>query len=69
MRLCSDEFIVPYAFETQTLRNRECALGRFFELNQEQTARILEVRSARQAAAAPADGLEAETPGRQRSER
>jgi hypothetical protein len=69
MRLCSDEFIVPYAFETQTLRNRECALGRFFELSQEQTARLLELRNARQAAADPAQDLEAETPGRQRSER
>jgi hypothetical protein len=68
MRLCSDEFIVPYAFETQTLRNRECALGRFFELSQEQTARLLELR-ARQVAADPADDLEAETPGRRRSER
>jgi hypothetical protein len=69
MRLCSDEFITPYAFETQTLRNRDCALGRFFELSQEQTARLLEVRSARQVAADPADNLEAETPVRQRSER
>lgn len=51
-RLCSSEFIYPYAFETSTTPRRECALGRFFELTAEQAARIIELRPAARRAAA-----------------
>jgi hypothetical protein len=52
-RLCSSEFIYPYAFETSSTPRRECSLGQFFELTAEQAARIMELRpAARQAAAA-----------------
>ena len=51
-RLCSREFIYPYAFETTITPSRECALGRFFELTAEQADRIMVRRpAARQAAA------------------
>lgn len=51
-RLCSSEFIYPYAFETSTTPRHECALGRFFELTAEQAGRIMVRRpAARQAAA------------------
>ncbi len=55
-RLCSSEFIYPYAFETSSTPRRECALGLFFELTAEQAARIMELRpAARQAASEPRD--------------
>jgi hypothetical protein len=44
-RVCSNEFILPYAFEDAPLRNRECALGRFFELTQEQAERLTALRA------------------------
>ena len=41
-RLCSSEFIYPYAYDTgQSSRNDECRLGRFFELTAEQAERLL----------------------------
>jgi hypothetical protein len=39
-RLCSNELIRPYRFETGEERQRDCALGRFFELVPEQAARL-----------------------------
>lgn len=69
MRLCSDDFILPYAFELEPLRNAECALGHFFEISQEQTARLL---VARIAVLPPEESQEAaaeETPAPPRTER
>jgi hypothetical protein len=50
-RLCSNEYVYPYAFETSATAYRECAIGRFFELTAEQVARIMELRSAARQAA------------------
>jgi hypothetical protein len=60
-RLCSDDFILPYAFELEPLRNRECALGQFFEITEEQTGRLMALRSAMQQPASP-DAPPEETP-------
>lgn len=60
-RLCSNEFIMPYAFDTDPLRSRECALGRFFEVTEEQAARLTALRAgARAAAPAASSGAAAE---------
>jgi hypothetical protein len=70
MRLCADDFILPYAFEGEPLRSRECALGPFFELSQEQAVRLLAIRAARQSSAQePADERAEETRARPRSDR
>jgi hypothetical protein len=66
-RLCSAEFIEPYAFETSTRRSRPCALGRFFELTGEQAAQLMALRAAARPPAAEQD-RQAETPARQSSE-
>jgi hypothetical protein len=71
-RLCSNEFIEPYAFDTSALPTRQCPLGRFFELTSDQTARLTELgAAARPAAAGPATAADptAETPARRRSGR
>ena len=68
-RLCSKEFIEPYKFETSSVRIRECPLGRFFELTEEQTARLLGLRDAARAAAEPVVGQSEETPAPPRTER
>jgi hypothetical protein len=52
--ICSHEYIVPYAFEDSVTSRRECALGRFFELDSAQVNRLMEARSAARQAAAPA---------------
>jgi hypothetical protein len=73
VRLCAKEFIEPYKFEISSVLHRQCPIGRFFELTEEQTERLM----ARRDAARPAAGSESEaadaeaeeTPARQRSER
>jgi hypothetical protein len=69
-RLCANEFIVPF-FETSSARHRECALGRFFELSKEQTARLRELRAAARPADAESGGDDRAEgrPAPQRSER
>lgn len=72
-RLCSNDFIEPYAFETTAVRSRQCALGRFFDLNVGQVLRLMQLREA----ARPPAGSESvapeaeaeETPAPPRSER
>lgn len=50
-RLCSGEFISPYAFDASPASRRQCALGAFFELTPEHAARIEELRPAARRAA------------------
>jgi hypothetical protein len=70
LRLCADDFILPYAFEGEPLRSRECALGQFFEVSQEQAARLLAIRAARQQPGEePVEDRAEEMPARRRSER
>ena len=53
--LCSHEYIVPYFSLDSVTSRRECALGRFYELDPRQVGRLMEGRSAvRQAAKPPA---------------
>jgi hypothetical protein len=72
-RLCSNEFIEPYAFETSAVPQRECPLGRFFGLTPEQVTRLMASRAASQAPVAPepesVNAPREETPARPRSER
>ena len=59
-RVCSNEFILPYAFENASLQSRECALGRFFELTPEKAERLNALRAAStQSAANPAEATPA----------
>jgi hypothetical protein len=72
IRLCAKEFIEPYKFEISSVLHRQCPIGRFFELTEEQTGRLLARRDANRSAtaeAAAAVGPPAETPERERSER
>jgi hypothetical protein len=72
-RLCSNEFIEPYAFDTNVRPNRDCGLGLFFDITEEQGARLMALRGESPAAATadaarrddPAEG----TPAPRRSER
>jgi hypothetical protein len=72
VRLCAKEFIEPYKFEISSVLHRQCPIGRFFELTEEQTGRLLARRDANRSAtaeAAAAADPPAETPERERSER
>jgi len=53
-RLCTSEFIYPYAAGGSQSRSDECALGRFFELTAEQKAQLLQGPVQGGAAAEPA---------------
>jgi hypothetical protein len=44
-RLCSNEFIEPYAFDTNVRPNRDCGLGLFFDVTEEQAARLMALRA------------------------
>jgi hypothetical protein len=72
-RLCSNEFIEPYQFEIASSPQRECALGLFFDLTEEQATRLMTTRAAAaevsESAPESADALPAETPTRPRNER
>jgi hypothetical protein len=72
-RLCSNEFIEPYKFDTSEVPQRECALGRFFALTEDQATRLMALRAAIPEAAesAPesADAPGEETPAPPRTER
>jgi hypothetical protein len=49
--LCSREFIYPFTFDRQQ-STEGCGLGRFFEVTEEQAARLVEVGAANREAAA-----------------
>jgi hypothetical protein len=72
-RLCSNDFIEPYAFETTAVRSRQCALGRFFDLTAEEVVHLMQLRAAARPAAgsgsASPDAEAQETPAPRRSER
>ncbi len=55
-RLCSDEFIYPYSFDTVVALGQQCALGQFFELTEEQTQRLGEARAVARRPDEPEDG-------------
>jgi hypothetical protein len=71
-RLCSNDFIEPYASVTTEVRGRQCALGRFFDLTSEQTAQLMEARAAARPSASQGEASEPageETQERRRRER